>query len=430
MRWQHVYSRKGDVNVLMIGSVWPEPASSGAGLRMMELIHLFQKQQWSVVFASTAAGTEYMSDLNRLAVRRVAITVNDSSFDDFILALQPDIVLFDRFTMEEQFGWRVEKNCPDAMRIIETIDLHCLRQGRYLQFKRQHDVVMQVGQSDLYNEIAVREIAAIHRSDLSLLVSDAEMELLQTQFAISPDIIHLCPFMFEPHQVHQTTPTFEERAHFTTIGNFRHAPNWDAVLWLKQQIWPKIRLRLSDAQLYVYGAYAPSKAWALDQPDHGFHMLGRADDVIEAMQQARVCLAPLRFGAGIKTKLADAMLNGTPSVTTSVGAEGMCRDLPWSGSIADDAEGFAAAAVALYQRRGEWRQAQKNGFEIVGQLFDAEANGNAMIDRILQIKHHLAERRQQHFTGLMLRHHHQRSSEFMSRWIEVKNKLAEASSCK
>jgi len=411
----------------MIGSVWPEPASSGAGLRMMELIHLFQKQQWSVVFASTAAGTEYMSDLDRLAVRCKTIAVNDSSFDDFISALQPDIVLFDRFTMEEQFGWRVEKNCPDALRVIETIDLHCLRHGRHLQFKRCPEVVMQVAQSDLYNEIAVREIAAIHRSDLSLLISDAEIELLQTQFAVSPDIIHLCPFMFEQRQIRQPSPPFEDRLHFITIGNFRHAPNWDAVLWLKQQIWTQIRSRLPDAQLHVYGAYAPAKAWALDQPDQGFHMLGRAEDVNVVMQQARVCLAPLRFGAGIKTKLADAMLNGTPSVTTRVGAEGMCRDLPWAGSIADDVEGFAAAAESLYQNGKKWREAQQNGFEIVRQLFDAEANGNALIDRILQIKHHLAEHRQQHFTGLMLRHHHQRSSEFMSRWIEVKNKLAEAS---
>ncbi len=410
--------------VLIIGSVWPEPVSSGAGLRMMELISLFQKQQWTVVFASTAADSEYMSDLDSLSVQRQAIAVNDSSFDLFVGALQPDIVLFDRFTMEEQFGWRVEKQCPAAMRIIETIDLHCLRQARHQQFKRQPEVVVDVQQSDLYNGIAVREIAAMHRSDLSLLVSDTEMELLQTRFSISPDIIHLCPFMFEPQQLHKTTSSFEARTHFISIGNFRHAPNWDAVLWLKQQIWPLIRLRLPEALLHVYGAYAPPKAWALHEPAAGFHVLGRAEDVDDVMQQARVCLAPLRFGAGIKTKLADAMRNGTPNVTTSVGVEGMRGDLPWAGAVADDASVFADAAISLYMHTTTWQQAQQHGFDILHSLFDAQTNGDALIDRIIRIKQNLTEHRQQHFTGLMLKHHYQRSSEFMSRWIEAKNALA------
>jgi len=418
-----VEKRNVDVNVLIIGSVWPEPASSGAGLRMMEMIHLFQKQQWAVVFASTAERTEHTASLDKLAVQSMPIAVNDSGFDRFITELQPDLVLFDRFTMEEQFGWRVEKYCPHAMRVIETIDLHCLRQARQLQCKRQPEVVVEVAQADLYNDIAVREIAAIQRSDLSILVSDYEMALLQTQFAVSPDIIHLCPFMFEKQQVSMSSPSFEQRADFIMIGNFRHAPNWDAVLWLKQ-IWPLIRSYLPEAALHIYGAYAPPKARALHQPSAGFHVLGRAEQVDMVMQQARVCLAPLRFGAGIKTKLADAMRNGTPNVTTGIGIEGMGGGLPWAGAVVDDDAAFAEAAVSLYQDRAAWRQAQSNGFEIMHHLFDATANGEALVNRLLQVKKNLAEYRQRNFTGLMLRHHHQRSTEFMSRWIESKNLLA------
>jgi len=416
-----VEKRNVDVNVLIIGSVWPEPASSGAGLRMMEMIHLFRKQQWSVTFASTAERTEHTSNLDELTVHSKTITVNDSAFDRYIIELQPDLVLFDRFTMEEQFGWRVEKHCPNAIRMIETIDLHCLRRARFLQHKRQPGVVVEVQQSDLYNEIAVREIAAIHRSDLSILVSDYEMALLQTQFAVSTDIIHLCPFMFEKQHNPLSPPAFEERAHFISIGNFRHAPNWDAVLWLKQQIWPLIRAQCPEAQVHIYGAYMPAKARALHQPSSGFHVLGRAEDVDTVMQQARVCLAPLRFGAGIKTKLADAMRNGTPNVTTGIGIEGMGRGLPWAGAVADDAAAFAKAAVSLYQDKAIWKQAQADGFEIIRQLFDATRNGEGLIRRLLKLNENLAEHRQQNFTGLMLRHHHQRSTEFMSRWIEAKN---------
>jgi len=410
------------LNVLIIGTVWPEPASSGAGLRMMELMRLFLQQQWQVTFACTAADSEFMADLDTLGVQRQTIDLNDSSFDQFVADLAPDLVLFDRFPMEEQFGWRVEKVCPHALRLLETIDLHCLRHARHTVFKRQHQVVQAVTKSDLYSEVAIREVAAILRCDLSIMVSDYEIELLQSAFSVDASLLQLCPFMFAEHQIRDDSPGFEQRQHFVSIGNFRHAPNWDAVLWLKQEIWPRIRARLPAAELHIYGAYTPPKAAALHNPKEGFLIKGRAADVNQAMLSARVCLAPLRFGAGIKTKLADAMLNGTPSVTTGVGAEGMSAGLPWSGLIADSADSFTEQAVNLYQDKQQWQQCQQHGFDIVRNVFNEKANGEALMQRIRQIRENLAGHRQNNFTGSMLRHHHHRSTEFMSRWIEAKNR--------
>ncbi len=416
------------IRVLMIGSVWPEPGSSGAGLRMMELMQLFIRQHWQVRFACTAAESEHMADLDELGIQRQEILINDSSFDVFLEDYRPDMVVFDRFPIEEQFGWRVEKVCPNALRILETIDLHCLRHARHQVFKRQagavREVVKDVATSDLYNEIALREIAAILRCDLSIMVSDYEMDLLQKRFSIDASLLHLCPFMFAEQQIQRESPSFEQRQHFVSIGNFRHAPNWDAVLWLKQEIWPRIRSRLPKAELHIYGAYTPPKAAALHKPNDGFFIQGRAEDVNPVMLSARVCLAPLRFGAGIKTKLADAMLNGTPNVTTTVGSEGMTADTSWSGLIADSADDFSEQAISLYQDKTTWLQCQQHGFRIVQHMFNAVENGESLIQRIQQIRENLAEHRQNNFTGSMLRYHHHRSTEFMSRWIEAKNRLA------
>jgi len=411
------------LQILMIGSVWPEPTSSGASLRLMQYIKLFRMQGWSVTFVSTAAESEYMADLEVLSVRCLPVAVNDSFFDLFIKEMQPDIVLFDRFSIEEQFGWRVENNCPNALRLLETIDLHCLRHARHMQFKRQAEVVQEVSIADLYNDVAQREIASIYRSDLSVLTSDYEMDLLQCSFSIPLDLIHYGAYLFEKTDVPESLPGFEQRHHFMTIGNFRHAPNWDAVLWLKQQIWPLIRAQLPNAELHVYGAYAPPKATALHDAKSGFHVLGRAGDVNDVMMPARVCLAPLRFGAGIKTKLADAMRNGTPSITTGVGAEGMTGGLSWGGVIADDAKSFADAAVKLYLQKDDWEQAQSHGFDILRSQFDMHVNGPLLIQRIQQIRANLEQHRMQNFYGSMLRHHQHRSTEFMSRWIEAKNKI-------
>jgi len=411
------------MRVLIIASVWPESQSSGAGTRMMEWIHLFLSQAWHVDVACPAGRSEYGDDLSELGIQNHEIQVNNSDFDGFIANLNPNIVLFDRFTMEEQFGWRVEKECPQALRLLETIDLHALRQARHQASKRTHAVSLKPAIEDLYSDIAKREIAAIWRCDLSVMISNAEIDILQQQFHMMPELLHHCPFMLNHHPIPDAMPDFSERQHFMTIGSFRHAPNWDAVLWLKQSIWPLIRKQLPKAELHIYGSYAPPKATALHAPKDGFYIEGRAEDALDVTQQARLCLAPLRFGAGIKTKLADAMQVGTPSITTSVGAEGMHGNLDWSGTVCDDAEAFAQAAVDLYQDEKAWKHAQQQGFKILEDWFQPEYHPMHLIQHIKRIYEHLETHRLHNFTGSMLRHHHHRSTEFMSRWIEAKNRL-------
>ena len=111
-------------SVLIIGTVWVEPNSSAAGSRMLQLIQLFLKQNWEVTFACAAQKTTNSFPLDFLEVNEVSIELNNSSFNDFVKKLKPTIVLFDRFLTEEQFGWRVAENCPKALRILDTEDLH------------------------------------------------------------------------------------------------------------------------------------------------------------------------------------------------------------------------------------------------------------------------------------------------------------------
>jgi glycosyltransferase involved in cell wall biosynthesis len=246
--------------------------------------------------------------------------------------------------MEEQFGWRVEKNCPSALKILDTEDLQCLRHAR----QQAHKAKRELTQSDLFSDLAKREIAAILRCDISLVISSYEMELLEQTFKVDPVLLHHLPFMIHLEKVPKETLSFSQRKHFMTIGNFRHAPNWDIVLYL-QEIWPKIRKQLPDAQLHIYGSYPPPKATALNNPKTGFLIKGWAEDALTVMEQARLCLAPIRFGAGLKGKLLDAMLMQTPSITTSLGSEGMHNDEPWGGVVMDDIDDFVNAAVQSRQ---------------------------------------------------------------------------------
>lgn len=415
-------------HLLIIGYVWPEPRSSAAGSHMMQLIAQFRAQQWQITFASPAQRGEQAADLPALGIAEHSIKLNCSSFDHWVKALAPDIVLFDRFMMEEQFGWRVAEQCPNAMRILETSDLHCLRETRHQLLKQNHSpTLLQHSATELYaamamQDLTLRELASIYRCDLSLLLSDVEMALLREQFGVPAALLCHCPFMLAAPASTQW-PTFADRKNFISIGNFLHAPNWDAVLWLQQQIWPLIRKKmqaqqLPDAQLHIYGAYTPAKALALHKPEQGFHVLGWAEDALAVMAQARVCLAPLRFGAGIKGKIADALLCGTPVVTTTIGAEGMGLSAFAHNSV----EAITAAALELYCQPDRWQQAQQQGLGILKTHFDEGQVGEKLIGQIRHCREQLQQHRLANFTGLMLQHHKHKSTEYMARWIEAKNK--------
>lgn len=408
-------------NLLIIGKVWPEPRSSAAGSRMLQLIELFREEGWQITFSSSAAKSDYSFDLEELGVREHPVELNNSTFDQFIMHLNPDAVLFDRFMTEEQFGWRVAEVCPNTIRILDTEDLHSLRIARQNAWKESRKFELD----DLLSEpTAVREIASILRCDLSLMISEVEMQILREVFHIQEDLLSYTPFLLDTESVmeNKNFPDYGNRNGFVSIGNFRHEPNRNSVLWLKYEIWPMIRASFPSAKLYLYGSYPNKKTFQLSNPDEGFLIKGRASEADEVISKTKVLLAPLRFGAGLKGKLIDAMLCGTPSVTTSIGAEGIILGGKWSGLIANEAMDFANAATELYRNPGLWNKSQKTGFELLSERFDRQKFGPPLLERISEINKNLESHREKNFHGRMLLHHTMNSTRFMSKWIEAKNR--------
>lgn len=402
--------------MLIIGSVWPEPTSSAAGWRMLQLIDHFQHQEFEITFASTAARSEHSHDLAALNISTQSIELNSESFDRFVAALNPSAVLFDRFMTEEQFGWRVAQFAPNALRILDTEDLHCLRLARQKALKENRVVEL----ADYFSDEAKREVAAIFRSDLTIMISETEIALLKAQFHVPEALLFYLPFEFKYILI--DTPDWEARQHFVTIGNFLHAPNWDAVQHLKREIWPLIRKQLPKAEMHVFGAYSSQKVEQLHQPKDGFLIKGRAKDVQETMLASRVCLAPIRFGAGLKGKLFDAMMTSTPSITTSVGVEGMEGEKSWPGSIADEAEAFANAAVEMYNNKDVWLTASQRCKDHLFEKFDPIKFALPFWEKTDFLLANLEAHRQANFIGAMLQHHTLKSTAYMAKWIEAKNR--------
>ncbi|MBK5208543.1 MAG: hypothetical protein JJE44_03435 [Flavobacteriaceae bacterium] len=178
-------------NLLIIGFVWPEPNSTAAGSRMLQLIELFQKNGFTVTFVCAASKSKNSFEFGELNIKTFDIHLNDSSFDLLVKKINPDFVLFDRFLTEEQFGWRIAENCPEAIRILDTEDLHFLRHARQVAYQNNEIVTL----NHLKNDLAKREIASIYRCDLTLIISKYEMKLLKKTFKIDKSLLIYLPFL-------------------------------------------------------------------------------------------------------------------------------------------------------------------------------------------------------------------------------------------
>ena len=386
----------------------------------MQLIDFFSKENYQITISCTA--DDYDVDRTHFEeIELVQIQLNHRSFDNFIKGLDPDVVLFDRFMAEEQFGWRVAEHAPNALRILDTEDLHSLRKSRETVLKK--DVAWSQEVWKKY-DLTKREIASIYRCDLALIISSFEMELLRSIIKDGESILLHLPFMldFLDEPIVEKWKSYEECKDFVFIGFGGHAPNIDAIKYLKRDIWPSIRRKLPKVKLNIYGSNFPQQVDEMHDPKEGFLIKGWAKSAKLVIENARIMLAPLRFGAGLKGKLIDAMRYGTPSITTKIGAEGMHENPLWNGEVHDDPETIAEAAVRLYQDKVRWEQCRKNGVALVNTVYDKLTLGAMLSSKIRALHKDLETHRNKNFIGEMLQHQTMTSTKYMAKWIEEKNR--------
>lgn len=146
-----------------------------------------------------------------------------------ISSTEPDVALFDRFILEEQFGHAVERVAPTAVRVVDTQDFHSLRLGRHEIVKGgncEEDVSASADFVPPPSPQLSRELASILRSDLSIMCSTQEMLLLSDHYRIPSSTLALGSFLYPPSVMSEVPKRkWSERRHFVSLGNFRHKPN-------------------------------------------------------------------------------------------------------------------------------------------------------------------------------------------------------------
>ncbi|AQQ69196.1 group 1 glycosyl transferase [Microbulbifer agarilyticus] len=401
---------------LLIAKQWPEPASTAAGRRTLDILDLLAEAGYAVEIGSPAQPTPFQA---KSGYGEHQIEVNESSFDDWVRQLDPTLVIYDRFMMEEQFGWRVREQCPQAMTILDTSDFHSLREARHQAAKTGEAL-------NLFHASAEREIAAMARCDLTIMISQVEVDLLKQHFCLPDWQLHYLPFLVREMPDLDALPDFEQREHLAMIGGFKHAPNRDAVAWFAETIWPRVRALLPAVECHVYGAYADHAMQRFHKPKSGLRIVGRTDDALATLARYRLNLAPLRFGAGQKGKILDGWLSGTPTVTTPIGAESMAGANDWGYPVSNCPDTFAATTAELYQDKASWQRVRAAGTQALTNGFSYADHAPHFLARIEAIAADLEAHRNRNIWGRILRRTEHRAEEFMSRWIETKNKLADS----
>lgn len=401
--------------LLLIAQDWPAPETSAIGRRLLELLKLMNSQGYQSYVACAAE----LRETTPIFFIRSPIALNHSSFDHWVKKLSPQVVIYDRFIAEEQYGWRVRQSCPTAISVLDTSDLHCLRQARQLS--------LQVGQSlRLHTATAQRELAAILRCDLSLLIADFEKSLLENHFNMSSHLLLWLPFLVADNDW-QEGPVFKQREHCLFMGNFKHKPNRDAAMWLANELWPIIRTRLpNNCELHLYGSFVDHAIQALHNPKNRFFVKGKAANAHETVGRYRLNLAPLRFGAGQKAKILQGWQSGTPTIASPTGFESMANENQLGFKIPTNAAQWRNCCADLYHNQDRWRRVQTNGFEILQANFLADTFAPRFTARIEEIAKDLTAHRDNNFFGSMLWQQQFRAQEFMGRWIEEKNRMRES----
>ena len=264
----------------------------------------------------------------------------------------------------------VQRLAPRAKIVFDTVDLHFVREERQARITQD---------GALESAIAARkeqELRLAMRADLTLVVSAVEKRILEQE---CPGIdVRILSTIYRPED--GPIPGFGDRRDIVFIGGFQHTPNVDAVLYFAREIFPRVLERLPDTVFQVIGPDTPAEVRELESPNIRIH--GHVPDIKPLFHTARVSVAPLRFGAGVKGKINQSMALGVPAVVTSIAAEGMHLVDEDNAMIADDPESFAQAVVRLSTSRELWERVSASGLRNLEEHFSVRAAGEA-IDGLL-----------------------------------------------
>jgi GT2 family glycosyltransferase/glycosyltransferase involved in cell wall biosynthesis len=373
--------------ILVFDPFLPAYDRSSGQRRLLEVLRILRAGGHHVTYyaANAADRDRYGPVLSRLGIaawgpepgRRpvgaVAAAHYDAVFNPGLAPLAAqrayDTVLLSSWSVAEALLPEVRRLLPAATAIVDSVDVHFVREERGAR------VLGDAAAMAAARRTRAREMAVYRAADSVWAVTPDDAEAIRREggvghIAVVPNI----------HEVCDPGPPFGEREGLVFVANFSHPPNYDALVWWCEEVGPALEERLGGLCLTVVGYDPCGDGAALARP--GVRVVGWVPDLRPWLHAARVFVAPLRFGAGMKGKVGEALAAGTPVVATSVAAEGMGITPGVHALVADDPGAFADAICALYTDEARWGGLAEAGRRLVAERYSPTAVAPVVLEAV------------------------------------------------
>jgi GT2 family glycosyltransferase len=355
--------RRRGPSVLVVNDRIPTPDRDAGSARMVFTLSLLARWARPVfVSLSKHRWPEYERDLWGLGVE----TMGQADFLREARRGRFRVAVLSRPEVADALLPALRRADPNLKIIFDMVDAH------FIRLEREHEVTgdpRTAEEAARYCELETRLAAS---SDLIWCNSTEDERVVR---AVAPGVpVETVPTI---HELRDAGPPFAARRGLLFVGSFAHRPNLDGIHFFMSEVFPAVRERLPGVTLDVAGPDPPAEVRAYEATE-GVRVLGHVPDLAPLFARARVFVAPIRFGAGVKGKIGEALSHGLPLVTTTVGAEGMGLTDGEHAMIRDDAAGQAAAVVELYENAELWQRLAARGRERIEEYFTPRAAGEVV----------------------------------------------------
>ncbi|WP_051622196.1 Hint domain-containing protein [Acidocella facilis] len=355
---------------LVIDDAWPRPDRNAGAQAILSHMRALQALGWHVSFLPRTGAAPDGAAQALLAAQGIACLAAPAiaSVEEALCrqAGMFELVYLHRVSVAAPYMSLIRHYQPRARVMFSVADLHHLRLGRQGEIQERPELTRAAQRQQ------AQEFAVMLQADAVLTHSPAEAALLR-QAGLEAQKLHLVPWAIKPVKPAMRT----DREGLLLVGNFAHEPNLDGLLWFAQAVLPA----LAGQRLTVVGAGLPHGVAQMLRTQ-GVELAGAVEDLAPYYARARLALAPLRFGAGIKGKVLEAWAHGLPCVMTPIAAEGLELPPALRAAVAPDAAGLIAAIGTLSQDAGASKAHVAAGRALLRAGFTAKAVESALAKAI------------------------------------------------
>lgn len=356
--------------VLVLDHCTPTPDQDAGSVTAMNLMLMLRQAGFAVTFIpedNFFYMPEYTQTLQRCGIE-VLYAPYVASVEQHLklFGQRYDLVLIFRPTVAKRHLQLVKDRCHNAKLLYHTSDVH------FLRMEREADLTSDQRLKIAAAEMKVLELAVMSEADSIIVHSSAEQKLLSCLMPTAQ--INVFQWAIP---VIGTGAQHSSRRDIAFVGGYQHQPNVDAVLYFVENVFPLIQKLIPNVRFWAIGSNPPPEILRLSSKS--IVVTGFVNDLSDVLDNIKVAVAPLRYGAGVKGKIATTLSLGLPCVASTIAAEGMGLQDQQNILIADQPDEFAAAVLRLYNDKGLWDRISENGIR-----FSENTYGVAAAEKTMQ----------------------------------------------